>query len=38
MNKPLGYWIGYWQERFLNGIRWRGYPAPGPFWFQKPGR
>lgn len=22
------YWRGYWLERFLCAIRWRGYPAP----------
>lgn len=22
------YWLAYWHERFLNAIRWRGYPAP----------
>ena len=29
-------WCGYLWERFLNTIRWRGYPSPGPFFWQKP--
>ncbi len=29
-------WIAFRWERFLNNIRWQGYPAPGPFFWQNP--